>query len=139
MWCHNNYDNECKMHFFSYSGIGIIDPPENMVVFTGREAVFTCNTTGAQLLSWRVNGLSVFYTDFVVKVTGQYTNITIPATLENNGTMIQCVAGLHGSALSGSQNATLLIQGECKLHIHIPSIYCTVHAHIPYRSVGTSG
>ena len=83
-----------------------------MITFSGGEAVFTCSASGAEVLSWRVNGLSVLHTNYSFTVIGQFTNIIIPATLENNGTMIQCVAGLHDSALIESENATFFIQGN---------------------------
>lgn len=90
----------------------ILNPPESMVVFAGSKADFTCQTRGADIISWRVNGTSALDLLFPIHTGRQVSNITIPALTQYNNTVVNCVAGVPGIAPIESENATLLIQGK---------------------------
>ena len=84
-----------------------------MTVFSGSEAVFTCEASGAEALGWNVNGTTALETNFsVTRTVGHISNITLPALSEYNSTVVQCIAGVLGGHFTWSENATLLIQGN---------------------------
>lgn len=83
-----------------------------MTVFTGSEAVFTCEASGAAAMGWNVNGTSALDTNFSVRTVGHISNITLQALHKYNSTMVQCIAGVLGGDFTWSENATLLIQGN---------------------------
>ena len=83
-----------------------------MILFTGSKAVFTCQTRGAEIIGWRVNGTSALDLLFPIDTGRQFSKITIPALTQYNKTVVNCIAGVPGSAPTESESATLLIQGK---------------------------
>ena len=78
----------------------ITESPVSMKALIGTNALFQCAGTGNYLL-WDVDGLVSFYvTVSVRRITADTTtpagtvqsNLTVPATSENNGTTVRCVA-----------------------------------------------
>ena len=103
----------------------ILHAPESSTVFLNQPAVFTCETRGG-ITSWRVNGtqreillpdilrdLNVFEVTTPEGVVMQ--TLTIPARVQYNGTIVQCLSGLLGGSLVESDNATFTIQGISSL------------------------
>ena len=77
----------------------------SMKALIGTNALLHCAGTGNYLL-WEVDGLVSFYVNISIRgITADTTtsagtvqsNLTVPATSENNGTTVQCVIGLHVS------------------------------------------
>ena len=100
----------------------ILQAPESTVVFLDQSAVFTCETVGGDVATWRVNGILLrnlppeIHSDVVVSqtITPEGTvveELTIPARAEYNGTRFQCLVGIFGGSSDESENATLTIQG----------------------------
>ena len=99
----------------------ILQAPENVTVFLGQSAVFTCQTDGG-LSGWRINGtlLEDLPPEIVSDLDISESNtaegsrvevLTISARAKYNGTRVQClVLGFGGSA--ESENAILKIQGS---------------------------
>ena len=87
-----------------------------MTALIGTDAQFHCAGTGS-FLNWLVDG--VLYDDRdqrfrdrgIVKKTdsGMQSTLTVSATLENNGTSVQCVIASFTSVLVLSDNATLTV------------------------------
>lgn len=84
--------------------------PESVIVFTGDEAVFICQSNDAEGFGWRVNGTRGIATNFSITVVMQISTISIPGLPEYNRTLVQCVA--FGDTRVESENVTLTIQGE---------------------------
>ena len=99
----------------------ILQAPENVTVFLGQSAMFTCETEGG-FSGWRINRTVLqdlpheLHSDLRVSVTStaqgtRVVRLTIPARAEYNGTKVQCLVGIFGGGSSESENATLKIQG----------------------------
>ena len=78
----------------------------SVTALVGTNAQFHCTGTGAHLV-WIVDGLAPDHPDILARGITTVTlpssgtvqsNLTVPATLENNGTTVQCAIG--ESALS---------------------------------------
>ena len=86
--------------------------------------LFECTVTEANRADWQINGLpfeSTQISDRGIKVVfmsidsipGAYqSNLSIPATAENNETMIECFAVNFSTPSVWSPIATYLVQGE---------------------------
>ena len=86
--------------------------------------LFECTVTDADRADWQINGLPFDNTqisDRGIKVAsmainstlGVYqSNLSIPATAENNETMIECIAVNFSAPSIFSPVATYLVQGE---------------------------
>ena len=101
----------------------ILQAPESTVVFLDQSAVFTCETVGGDVTTWRVNGILLeslppeILSDVDVSQTSTpegtvVEELTIPARAEYNGTRVQCLVGIFGGSTDESENATLRIQGN---------------------------
>ena len=82
-----------------------------MIALVGTDAQFHCAGNGS-LVNWLVDGLPPptdsrftwhYVSDFI------YSNFTIPATLENNGSSVQCVISSFSSLPMRSDHATLTV------------------------------
>ena len=86
-----------------------------MSVFFGvqTEAVFQCQHSEADAISWRVNGQSVreFPNITVVSISTLTSTLTIPVRAEYNGTEVVCVALFFGGSEEETLPATLTIIG----------------------------
>ena len=80
----------------------------------GQNALFHCNGTGVNIV-WTVDGLYAHSVQIVERGISRHTvsssgtvqtTLTVPATLENNGTTVQCV--LYPGEVT-SNNATLTV------------------------------
>ena len=94
----------------------ILRAPENLTVFTGESAVFTCETDGG-FSGWVINGTSqedsapdITFSETPTNDGTTVTELIVPARAEYNGTRIQCLV-VTPSSLLESDNATLDIQG----------------------------
>ena len=88
----------------------------------GSVTTFHCSVTGTNSLLWRVDnevlldannngGIRVTQPVAVVGIAGSFqSNLTIPATPENDGSAVQCAAMIPGSTVL-SRNATYQVQG----------------------------
>ena len=100
---------------------GIVAAPASRVATFNSHAVFSCNGTGS-VLFWYIDGLQednpvnvdrgIDADTLPGSVDGTHNStLSVPATLENNETVIQCVVfGSNGH--EESPNVTLLIQGS---------------------------
>ena len=91
----------------------------------GSVTTFRCSVTGTTTLFWRVdnevllgvnNNRGIRFTQPVAGISGSFqSNLTIPATPENDGSVVQCVAAMipGGSVLSCT--ATYQVQGSVLL------------------------
>ena len=109
------------MHFLAYAAQQLTDAPVSVSALIGENAQFHCNGSGI-IIVWLVDGFLA--TDSVIVERGitpdtpmtssgtVQSNLTVPATLVNNGTTVQCrLILLHGFV--NSNNATLnVLPGE---------------------------
>ena len=115
----------------------IISPPEPAVVPLGSIATFTCVATGN--IVWSINSRLVVnqvIVDAFAKLSGvfvplptlNHSVVTINATLQNNGTNVQClVEDMKGFLLNRSEAVQLLVTtGMFTQFISLSSTYVTV-------------
>ena len=88
----------------------------------GENALFHCNGSGFTV-GWEVDGLNVFEVIIVDRGITQHTvsssgtvqsTLTVPATLVNNGTTVQCVI-YPGEVTSNTATLTVLPGELCKI------------------------
>ena len=89
----------------------------------GSVTTFHCSVTGTNSLLWRVDnevlldannnrGIRVTQPVAVIGIAGSFqSNLTIPATPENDGSAVQCVAAMIPGSTVLSRNATYQVQG----------------------------
>ena len=89
----------------------------------GSVTTFHCSVTGAVALLWRVDNIvlssmnrlidrGILFSDSVEESPGSFqSNLTIPATQENDGSLVHCVAFVLVGANIFSLNATYRVQG----------------------------
>ena len=89
----------------------------------GSVTTFHCSLTGAVALLWRVDNIvlsrmnrlidrGVMFSDSVEESPGSFqSNLTIPATPENDGSVVQCLAVVVEGASMLSLIATYRVQG----------------------------
>ena len=94
-----------------------------MTELVGKNAQFHCAVTGV-ILFWRVDGLPHYFTSIVnrgicahfeTSPSGVQSNLTVPATLENNGTSIRCETA---SVFSDTVTLTVLPGTVCLTHMY---------------------
>ena len=114
----------------------------SLTVFPGMKTQFQCNGSGDNL-SWEVDGLSVH--DVTVKKRGitavtvsfsgtVQSNLTVPATSENNGTTVRCGISESNVIVISNYSTLVVLSGTS----HIPHLvhgvaipwYCST-MHIP--------
>ena len=90
----------------------------------GSVTTFRCSVTGATTLFWQVdneilqgmeNNRGIRFTQPVpvAGISGSFqSNLTIPATAENDGSMVQCVAAMIPGSNALSQIASYHVQGS---------------------------
>ena len=93
--------------------VDITKEPHSVTALVGANAEFYCAGTGSDLY-WLVDGEYHYYSSVMMRgivanvetsMSGVQSNLTVPATLENNGTLIQCVIS---SASSDTVTITVL-------------------------------
>ena len=89
----------------------------------GSETTFHCSVTGADSLLWRVDNIvlsdvdrlidrGIMLPESVEESPGNFhSNLTIPATPENGGSVVQCLALVVLGTNTISLNATYRVQG----------------------------
>ena len=104
----------------------IIVPPEDKVAFLNPMANITVMcVANADSVYWKVNGTALNTlnnTDLksdkdVDGSSNSMCTLYIRAKAKYNGTVVQCVASMPGGGFDESQNASILIQGNYKMHI----------------------
>ena len=108
----------------TFSPLALTDGPVSVSALVGENALFHCNGSGLTVL-WIVDGSLA--TDSIIVDRGitpdtpmtssgtVQSTLTVPATLVNNGTTVQCrVVSLSGFAISNNATLTVL-PGE--LHV----------------------
>ena len=114
--------------------LALTEGPVSVSALVGENALFNCSGSGT-LIVWRVNGslaTDPSITDrgiFAVSSTSSGTvqsTLTVPATLENNGTTVQCV--IYPGELT-SNNATLtVLPGEmCIIYLVGTRLLLCIH------------
>ena len=117
--------------------LALTESPVSLSVLVGENALFHCNGSGFTVL-WIVDGLqenSVFIiqrgiSSVLVSFSGTVqSTLTVPATLVNNGTTVQCVI-YPGEVTSNNATLTVLPRpGElCRTNVLITYhtiLYCT--------------
>ena len=98
--------------------IDITEGPVSVTALIGTNAQFHCAGTGSQL-AWVVDGLAPDHVNILARGITLATNtssdtihstLTVPATSENNGTIVRCVVRVSVySAPAISSSATLTI------------------------------
>ena len=87
----------------------------------GSVTTFHCSVTGTNSLLWRVdnelllgvnNNRGIRFTQPVAGTAGSFqSNLTVPATPENDGSALQCVAAMIPGSSVLSRTATYRVQG----------------------------
>ena len=108
-----------------FLSLALTEGPVSVSALVGENALFHCNGSGFTI-AWIVDGSLA--TDSIIVERGITTDtpmtssgtvqstLTVPATLENNGTTVQCrLVSLSGFAISN--NATLIV-------LPIPGEHC---------------
>ena len=114
--------------------LGFVEVPSNETVNLGsvEHVVFRCRHTSSEAtISWRVNGLPVGqFPDIRTVSVSENGNIvdtlTIPAELEYNGTVVECLAiFIDGSPTERTPAATIIftITSPTNAPGIVPSIY----------------
>ena len=105
--------------------IALTEGPVSASVLVGENALFHCNGSGASIL-WIVDGL--YATDISITARGitqhimtssgtVQSTLTVPATLVNNGTTVQCM--LYPGSMTSSTATLFILPGEIKLVANI--------------------
>ena len=119
----------------------------SVTALVGTNATFSCAGTGNYLV-WGVDGLALDHVNILDRHILEHTtqldsgvvqsNLTVPATLVNNGTTVQCAIGVSLSSIpvvSNTANLTVL-PGEtftnndeyvCSSSVHVIIKKYTVH------------
>ena len=128
----------CHPPLFYASSSGILVPPTSRVAALNSTATFNCVGSGYTLY-WRIDGLRD--NDPTIKERGIHavnpdpddtfnSTLTVPAIIENNKTVIQCVVavvnGSSGQKIE-SPTVTFLIQGTCVYYKIIPQPALKAH------------
>ena len=110
------------LHSANLAFAQLSEVPVSVSALVGENAQFHCNGTG-YIITWIVDGFLA--TDPTIEERGitpdtmtssgtVQSTLTVPATLENNGTTVQCRMILLNSGLIDSNNVTLtILPGEC--------------------------
>ena len=94
----------------------ITKSPVSVTTLGGTNALFHCAGSGFNIL-WKVDGFPMTdqnvldrgITDNTVSSSGTVqSNLTVPATLENNGTTVQCIVLYPGEVTSNTATLTVL-------------------------------
>ena len=95
----------------------ITEGPVSVKVVGGTNAQFHCAGTG-NLLVWEVDGLTTSHPDILARGITAATstssstvqsNLTVPATSENNGTTVRCAIYVSGFSTPSISNYSTLI------------------------------
>ena len=90
--------------------------PVSVTVFVGTNAQFHCAGTGNHLV-WNVDGLQAEHPDILARGITAVTlpssgtvqsNLTVPATSENNGTTVRCAIGVSQFSFTAFSNYSTL-------------------------------
>ena len=134
--------------------LALTEGPVSVSALVGENALFHCIGSGIFAI-WKVDGLSHQNPSIINRGITQHTvstssgtvqsTLTVPATLVNNGTTVQCV--IYPGEVT-SNNATLtVLPGKllCKRDFHCMLLYrywsscqCEVHSIIQCCTVGSS-
>ena len=111
-----------EIRFCDFYSLALTEGPVSVSALVGENALFHCNGSGITII-WRVD--ESLATDSIIVERGitQHTvsssgtvqsTLTVPATLVNNGTTVECrVVSLSGFAISNNATLTVLpIPGE---------------------------
>ena len=106
-----------------FTATTITEGPVSLTALVGTNAQFHCAGTGNYLV-WEVDGLVFDHPNILARGITTVTlpssgtvqsNLTVPATSENNGTTVRCVVQSLSSTPVISSNATLtILPGELK-------------------------
>ena len=111
----------CLLSFFIRTATTITEDPVSVTALVGTNAQFHCAGTGNYLapVVWEVDGLVFDHPNILARgittvelpsFSGTVqSNLTVPATPENDGTTVQCLVTSLFSAPAISTNATLTI------------------------------
>ena len=102
----------------------------------GSLTTFLCSVTGADTLLWRVDNIlfsagenrlidrGIMLPESVEESPGSYqSNLTMPATPENDGSVVQCLAIVVVGTNMISLNATYRVQGIWVRNSHIYQLF----------------
>ena len=95
----------------------------SVTALIGTTAHFHCAGTGNYLV-WEVDGLALNHPDILARGISDVTpsssgtvqsNLTVPATSENNGTTVRCAIGVSQFSFTAISNYSTLtvLPGEC--------------------------
>ena len=124
-----------EIRFCDFYSLALTEGPVSVSALVGENALFHCNGSGITII-WRVD--KSLATDSIIVERGitQHTvtssgtiqsTLTVPATLVNNGTTVECgVVSLNGFAISNNATLTVLpIPGELSRTVRL-TCYQTV-------------
>ena len=121
-----SYCNACVHNTSIY--LAITSPPKSVNITEGSTVVFTCTGTRGIFFRWLVNNLFDNHPEVVGRGVTIYTeiidselmliesNLTIPATKDNNNISIQCILVGLTRGDGPTDPAVLLVQG---IYMHI--------------------
>ena len=131
--------NEIHVHSVSCEHyIAITEGPVSVTAMVGTNAQFHCAGTGSHLV-WEVDGLAPHHPDILARGITFVTlpssgtvqsNLTVPATSENNGTTVRCAVGVSLFSFTTISNYSTLtvLPGELKFKfttsIHVIFLGC---------------
>ena len=109
--------------FFVSFIIAITEGPVSVTALIGTNAQFHCAGTGNYLV-WEVDGLQANHPDILARGITVVTpsssgtvqsNLTVPATSENNGTTVRCAisVSLFSTPAISNYSALTVLPGEC--------------------------
>ena len=111
-----------------------------MSALIGENAVFYCNGSGA-IIQWIVDGVYATHSNITARgivihietLSGNtlQSTLTVPATLENNGTTVQCI--VFPSEVTSDIATLTVLPGEQyrddKIFTHITFLLCAATSH----------
>ena len=106
----------CLPSFFIRTATAITKVPMSVTAQIGTNAQFQCTGTGNYLV-WEVDGLTPGHPDILARGMTVVTlpssgtvqsNLTVPATSENNGTTVRCAIGVSQFSLMAISNYSTL-------------------------------
>ena len=119
----------------------ITEGPVSVTALIGIDAQFHCAGTGNYLV-WEVDELQADHPDILARGITVVTlpssgtvqsNLTVPATSENNGTTVRCVIGVSKYSLTGFSNYSTLtvLPGECANTCIMVIMHCLQSVSVP--------
>ena len=100
--------------------VAITEGPVSVSALIGENTQFHCAAIGADIIVWKADDLfatdiritdrAIFHTTTVTASGTIQSSLTVPATIENNGTTVQCI--LYPGEVTSSNATLTVLPGE---------------------------